>query len=242
MKKKAAKNIKDLLFLLNNSQIALIIFLEIILGIFMSVFSFLFFIKIGRDAFQNELIRFDTLIIHLFYNLRSPFLTKIMLFISFLGGDFIIYTSSVIIIILILRKHQRESLLFTFILIMGFIINNFLKLLIKRPRPEIAPLFIEKTYSFPSGHSMNSFVFYAAISYFIFHFTKNKNIAVLVSSFSIILIILIGISRIYLGVHFPSDVIAGFIGGFWWFATALLIRQTITFYKLFKESKTNIKL
>ncbi|MDO8658935.1 MAG: phosphatase PAP2 family protein [Candidatus Levybacteria bacterium] len=237
MEKKAAKNIKELLFLLKTSQIAWIIFLEIIAGIFVSIFSFVFFVKIGTDVFQNELVQFDSLISQFFYSTRNPILTKLMIFISFLGGDFIIYTSSAIIIILILKKHQRESILFTFILLMGFIINNFLKLLIKRPRPDLVPFFIENTYSFPSGHSMNSFVFYAVISYFIFHFTKNKNIAFIVSFFSIILILLIGISRIYLGVHFASDVIAGFIGGFWWFATVLLIRQTIIFFKLFKESK-----
>lgn len=237
MRKKAVKNIKELLFLLNSSQIAWIIFLEIVAGIFVSVFSFLFFVKIRNDVFQNELMQFDTVIYQFFYSLRNPILTKIMIFVSFLGGDFIIYTSSAIIIFLILKKHRKESVLFTFILLMGFIINNILKLLIKRPRPELSPLLVENTYSFPSGHSMNSFVFFAAISYFIFHFTKNKKVASIVSIISIILIILIGVSRIYLGVHYPTDVVAGLIGGFWWFATVLLIRQTITFFKLFKESK-----
>jgi len=221
MKKKVYRNVKDVLLFAVSSNSSLIIFLEILIGIFLSIFSFLIFIKIG-----------------LIFNFRSPLLTEIMTIISFFGsGIFLITASLVIILFLSIRNHKKEGVLFSFILLMGFIINNLLKILTKRPRPDVSPLLFEPTYSFPSGHSMNAFVFYASISYFIFHFTKNKKLAILISAFSIILIFLIGISRIYLGVHFPTDVIAGFIGGFWWFITAILLRQTINFYKFFKESK-----
>ena len=238
MKKKVYKNVKDVLLFAVSSNSSLIIFLEILIGIFLSIFSFLIFIKIGRDVFQNELVNLDTNISSFIFNFRSPLLTEIMTIISFFGsGIFLITASLVIILFLSIRNHKKEGVLFSFILLMGFIINNLLKILTKRPRPDVSPLLFEPTYSFPSGHSMNAFVFYASISYFIFHFTKNKKLAILISAFSIILIFLIGISRIYLGVHFPTDVIAGFIGGFWWFITAILLRQTINFYKFFKESK-----
>lgn len=169
--------------------------------------------------------------------MRSPLLTKIMETITFFGsGTFLVPAAAIIIIYLFLKKHKAESFLFFIVLAMGLILNNLIKILVQRPRPDLSPIFIEQTFSFPSGHAMNSFIFYALLAYLIFHFTKNKKLAFIISVISIILIVLIGISRIYLGVHYPSDVIAGFIAGFWWFITALLIRQTINFFKLFKET------
>ena len=118
---------------------------------------------------------------------------------------------------------------------MSALINYALKSVIQRPRPSFYPLLLESDYSFPSGHSMDSFVFYATLAYLVFHFTGNKEFAVVCSAFSIVLIIAIGISRIYLGVHYPTDVLAGYLGGLGWFTSVILIQKTLIFYKLFKE-------
>lgn len=239
MSKKIAKKILYIWSFLGNSKIAVIISTEVIFGIFLSFFSFFLFLKIGEDVFENELTSFDKTISYFFYSMRSPLLTKIIEVITFFGsGTFLVPASAIIIIYLFIKKHKKESFLFFIILFMGFILNILIKIIVKRPRPDLSPLLIEPSFSFPSGHSMNSFIFYALLAYLIFHFTKNKRLAFIISFISTLLIFLIGVSRIYLGVHFPSDVIAGFIAGFWWFVTALLIRQTITFLKLFKETKS----
>ena len=114
-------------------------------------------------------------------------------------------------------------------------INTALKTFIARERPSQSPLVIENTYSFPSNHAMNATIFFGLISYFSFHFFRKKSLSVMISLLSILLIILIGFSRIYLGVHYFSDVMAGYFAGFWWFVTVLLVDHTLKFYKLFKE-------
>lgn len=239
MEKRAIRKIYNLLSFADESRATVVIFFEIVFGILLSIFSFLIFFNIGKDVLENEYVHWDTAISHFVYSWRSPFLTEIMKFISFLGMDVVIVFSTIIVLILVLDKHKKEAFLFSFASIMGLVINLGLKLLIKRPRPEISPLVKEQTYSFPSSHAMNSFVFYAAIAYFIFHFTKNKKISLAVSSLSILLILLIGLSRIYLGVHYPSDVLAGFVAGFWWFTTVIVLEKTVEFYRLFKKERAS---
>lgn len=239
MRKRTIKNIKDILNLIKSSHIAFVIFLEIIIGAIISLTSFLLFIKIAKNVLENEFYQFDSMIFSFIYSLRTPILTDLMLLISFLGRDIVIFATVAITVFLFFTNHKKEAFLFGFILAMEPVLNNSIKLLTQRPRPVIDPIIIEQTYSFPSEHTMVAFVFWASVSYLIFHFTKNKRLAILVSIFSIIMIILTAISRVYLGVHFPSDVLAGFLGGMAWFVTVLLVRQTLIFYKLFKESKKN---
>ena len=95
-------------------------------------------------------------------------------------------------------------------MIIATIINTLLKLFFVRERP-FDSLIIETGYSYPSGHSFVSLAFYGFLIYLIIKSNFSKNIKYLWSGILIILIALIGISRIYLGVHFPSDVLGGFI-------------------------------
>ncbi len=95
-------------------------------------------------------------------------------------------------------------------LIVVTILNNLLKIIFMRTRPDINPLVIESSYSFPSGHSMVSMAFYGYLIYIIWTHKDNKKIKWIHTILFSILIVLIGISRIYLGVHYASDVIGGF--------------------------------
>lgn len=237
MAKKIGNKIYNFLVVLDKSQVTVLLFTEMVFGIFLSITSFLIFTKLAKDVLEKDHFGFDTSITNLVFQFRNPFVTKTMFVLSQFGNDFVLVFSFLVIIFLIRKKFKHEAKLFGFILAMGFLINTFLKILIGRPRPESAPLIIEQSYSFPSGHSMNSLVFYATIAYFIFRFTRNKKLSLFISTICISLIILIGISRIYLGVHYPSDVLAGFIAGFWWFVTALVLEKTIIFYRMFRELK-----
>lgn len=243
MAKKIGNKIYNFLVVLDKSQVTVLLFAEMVFGIFLSISSFLIFTKLAKDVLEKDQFGFDASITNFVFQFRDPLATKVMFVLSQFGNDFILVFSFLIIILLIRKKFKHEAKLFGFILAMGFIINTFLKILIGRPRPDIVPLLIEQSYSFPSGHSMNAFVFYVTVAYFIFRFTRNKTLSFFISLLCIMLIVFIGISRIYLGVHYPSDVLAGFIGGFWWFVTALFIEKTIIFFKLYRQLKeeTNIQ-
>ena len=96
-------------------------------------------------------------------------------------------------------------------LIVTAIFNLLLKNIIRRNRPVGYRLVEETGFSFPSGHSMASMAFYGLIIYLVFKYVKNKYAKIALCTFLSILIASIGISRIYLGVHYASDVLAGFM-------------------------------
>lgn len=233
---RVSRNLLNATKLIRQSRAALFVFLEAIAGIILSVLSLVIFIKLKNRIIGKELAFFDTSIIDFLYSLRSPLLNKIMLAISYIGGDLLIVVTILLIIILTLKRHVREAVLFGFILGMTVVINDILKKIIQRPRPDIDPLISLQDYSFPSGHAMDSFVFYATFSFLVFHFTRSKKLALISTILSTILIFLIGISRIYLGVHYPTDVIAGYLGGLFWFSSVMIINRTLIFFKLFKEN------
>lgn len=231
------KHITNLQKALKNSHPTYVLFLEIILGIFLTVISVYIFATIRSEVLEKELISYDTQISKFFFSQRSLHLTYIMIFISYLGGKVILIFGVLFATLFSLKHHKREAVLFLFILTMAVVINISLKNLTQRPRPNISPLVSLQDYSFPSGHAMNSFVFYTTLSYYIYHFTKSKKLAAAGAAASTSLILLIGISRIYLGVHYPTDVIAGYLMGFGWFVSVLLMEKTFKFYEIFKEKK-----
>ena len=108
-------------------------------------------------------------------------------------------------------KNKKTSLLIGINLVTITILNQLLKFVLQRPRPTEFKIINETGYSFPSGHSMISMAFYGFLIYLIYKNVKNKYLKTFLISFLSILIIMIGISRIYLGVHYTSDVCAGFL-------------------------------
>ncbi len=147
---------------------------------------------------------FDNYIINLF-KYRSDVLTNIMKIITFFGSVLMILILTVLFVIFV--KGKRNKLLILINVIVVTLLNQLLKYVFQRERPTNS--IIEETgYSFPSGHSMVSMAFYGFLIYLVYK--SNMKFKGLIISFISILIFLIGISRIYLGVHYPSDVLGGF--------------------------------
>lgn len=225
-----------------SSKASFFIFLEIAFGTVFSLISLTLFADLMKDVLENDVIHFDTNVSNFFYSTRTPLLTNIMFGITALGSEILLIIASISFIFFAWKRHKQEAILFSVVLGVSAIVNFFVKQFVQRPRPEFAPLYLEHSFSFPSGHAMNSFVFYAMLAYFIFHFTRNNKLSSIIAALSVLLIVLIGISRIYLGVHYPTDVIGGYIAGFWVFITAVMMNRTIIFFKLFKESKKVVKV
>ena len=121
-------------------------------------------------------------------------------------------------------------------LTINFIFNQYLKLFFSRPRPVDLMIVEEKGYSFPSGHSMISMAFYGFIIFLIWKYLKNKKLKWLYTILLGILIVLVGTSRIYLGVHYASDVLAGF-----YFSIAYLIIYTTAISSKLNTNKSTKK-
>ena len=129
-----------------------------------------------------------------------------------LGSSIVVCT--IIFSLLILFKDKKYFLHTGLACLIGILFESLLKIIIKRPRPtEFWPLASESTYSFPSGHSFIVMVLFGMLIYFTYKEIKNKKIQYLLTGIFSIIILLVGVSRIFLGIHYPTDVVGGYIIG-----------------------------
>lgn len=144
-------------------------------------------------------------------NIISENRTNIVKVITNITSPLMVIITALILVIVIKDKKIKISLVIN--LLGVTIINNLIKVIVARPRPDINRLVTETGYSFPSGHSITSMVFYGYLVYLIYKYIDNKKIKIPLMIFLILLIPIIGLSRIYLGVHYTSDVLCGFLLG-----------------------------
>lgn len=168
------------------------------------------FLALAEDVFNKEIMNGDIIgykMISTF--LISDFATPIAKFITNFGGAIFIIALTALLVIAIKNKKMGLSIFTNLVIIT--VLNQSLKRILQRPRPTEYRIIQETGYSFPSGHSMISMAFYGYLIYLIYRYVKNKYIKWISISLLSILICLIGISRIYLGVHYTSDVLGGFL-------------------------------
>jgi membrane-associated phospholipid phosphatase len=154
--------------------------------------------------------------------------TRIMVFISFLGKHtFLIPANLVLLAYFLFMKNRRFSIRVAALALSSLSLMFLLKLSFKRIRPDIPLLEQVSGFSFPSGHALMSVGFYGLLIYITWHEIKNRTLRGIMVAFWFLLIVLIGFSRIYLRVHYASDVIAGFAVGFGWLLLSLWVIDKI---------------
>jgi undecaprenyl-diphosphatase len=121
--------------------------------------------------------------------------------------------------------HRLELLLFIGVVVGSPILNLLLKEIFQRARPDLHRLIEIGGYSFPSGHAMNAFTVYGILTFLLWRHIFNRSGRTLLLLFSSFFIIMIGVSRIYLGVHYPSDIIGGYFASGFWLATSIWFFQ-----------------
>ena len=167
------------------------------------------FLKLAEDVFSKEILQADIVGYKLISSLLiSDFATPIAKFITNFGGAIVLVGTTILLFISIKNRRIGLSIVANLGIVTG--LNIVLKQIVQRPRPTEYRIVNETGYSFPSGHSMVSMAFYGFLIYLIYKYVKNQYLKIGLITFLSILIISIGISRIYLGVHYTSDVMAGF--------------------------------
>jgi membrane-associated phospholipid phosphatase len=178
----------------------------------------------------KHLVNIDDVVSIYIQDLRSDRLTESFIFITYLGSYYVSYPLVLICSIYCLVNKKILTGLFIFCNFTGVrYLNEFLKEYFSRERPGAEHLVNVSGLSFPSGHSMNSTAFLGFLAYLLWHYAKKSGRDVQLYLYGIILLILlIGMSRIYLGVHYPSDVIGGFAaGGVWLVISIVLFRHFV---------------
>ena len=157
---------------------------------------------------------------------------KLILFITFLGSHWFLIPANLALLgyFLFFRKYSWFSIRVAVISLSSLGLMLLLKYLFKRKRPLEPLLKAAKGLSFPSGHAITAVTFYGLLIYILFHTADNGAIKISAAIVLTILIILIGFSRIYLRVHYLSDVLAGFIIGILWLNISLAVLNILETY------------
>jgi membrane-associated phospholipid phosphatase len=183
------------------------------------------FIELTDELAENELEPFDTAVQNFVISYRTPWLTVFFEFMTDMGDRlaYILITMALVAYFYIARKGWKFILQTASVLILSTLSNILLKRVINRARPSLEHLVTVNTLSYPSGHSMCAMAFYGFLAYLCARYTIKRWLKITLIILLIFIICMIGLSRIYLGVHYPSDVIAGFIGGLIWVTFCALI-------------------
>jgi len=169
---------------------------------------------------------------------RSPLASNAMQAITQLGGTTVLSLSSLAVIAyLVLKRHFDKAIGFCVALVGGSLLVSILKIAFHRPRPiNESSLILVSGWSFPSGHAMMSVIFYGMVTYLLLQTVYSWRLRSFFLVLAGFIVFLIGFSRIYLQVHYLSDVVAGFAGGFFWLSICI---TGLVIYTIKKHSSLN---
>ena len=192
--------------------------LTLALGIVAALLALAIVTWLAEEMLAGQTASFDRLVSSAVHSIATPALTDVMWFASRFGGPSRLIIIAVIIFgIFAYRKWFRGVVLLLVTLGGAGVLDTLLKLSFRRQRPN--PLFdypLPESYSFPSGHALFSFVFFGSAAVLLAHRVRGHALRILVFAVAAALIGLIGLSRIYLNVHHPSDVVAGYLVALVW--------------------------
>jgi membrane-associated phospholipid phosphatase len=194
-----------------------------LVSLVVAMLSLLLFSWIANEVREGETARFDLAVRSWIHRFFTPGLTRVMVVASELGASVLIGLFVASLAIFIVLRWRRAALWLLVTMAGALLLDVSLKSGFHRARP--TPFYgpLPHTYSFPSGHALFSFCFYGVVAGLINDRIKSPWLRILVCVAAILLISVIGLSRIYLGVHYPSDVIAGYLAAAVWVAAMIFL-------------------
>lgn len=206
-----------------------ILAMSLMVGLRIAILFIWVFVKLAEEVLEDNLERFDNSIIGFFESLQTSALDTIYTLITELGSVWFVASASVVVVLLLWFKAKDKWATLLFIIAIGGngALTWLLKQIYERGRPSINEAIDAVGFSFPSGHSMGSLVFYGFLIYLVLRSNQRKAVKIGASMALVVLVLLIGTSRIYLGAHFPSDIIAGYIAGTIWLVVCILALEWI---------------
>ena len=190
--------------------------------------------EISDEVLEREAFAFDKTILLGIHTFANPTLDRIMHIITGLNNpDFVSIVAGIALVLLLIKRCYPEAKIFAIDCAGGVILSYGLKSVFGKTRPDLWQSAIEEvSYSYPSGHALGSTVLYGFLAYLFA--TRFPRYSWLIYSLTVGLILAIGLSRLYLGVHWPTDIIAGYGIGFLW------LTFCITMLKLQKLKQTKL--
>lgn len=195
----------------------------LLVSLAVAVLSLFLFGRLASEMREGDTLRFDLAVRSWVHQFASPGLTRAMTAISLMGYDILIVALVFALALFLFLGWRHAAGWLTVSMAGALALDVALKYAFHRPRPQ--PFFGAQlhSYSFPSGHALCSFCFYAVLAGLIADRVRSFPLRIAVGIVAAALVIAIGISRIYLGMHYPSDVIAGYLAAAVWVATLLFL-------------------
>jgi undecaprenyl-diphosphatase len=190
------------------------------------------FVKFASHVSSGATQVFDDRVLEWLAQYRSPLFDRAVLEVTFLGtGTVVLVVVAISGMFLWLSNHKYSALLLLISTSGGLILNHLLKAGFSRPRPQIVEWgTVALSSSFPSGHAMSAAVVYGTVAYLAGRLQRRRFSRVLTMAIAFLVIVLISVSRLYLGVHYPSDVLAGVIIGLAWAGFCMATLEAIQVY------------
>jgi len=207
--------------------------LQLTTAFMISLLSLICFSCMAILISKQKIVSFDSAVISFIQGLESPLLTDIMKFFTFIGStvSVAVLAMGALFFLYIVLGHRSELILLIAAVLGSNLLFITLKLFFQRARPDLHRLIEVSGYSFPSGHATNACTLYGILAFLLWRHIPTRLGRTILVIISIIMILTIGISRIYLGVHYPSDIIGGYcISAFW-------LTVLIWFYQQYKEKQ-----
>lgn len=200
----------------------------VLTGLVLSITSLIIFGALAEDILENETFTMDSVIIEWLHSFNSSTTNDIMFWITQSGSVRTLTVFSLLVIYWLYNKKRDISSIIFFIITVagGGLLNVVLKLTFQRNRPSLDTFVDAVGYSFPSGHSMGSMIFYGFIGYLVISSQRSRTTKFISTILLSLFILMIGVSRVYLNAHYPSDVLAGYTAGLIWLIMCIYASKT----------------
>jgi undecaprenyl-diphosphatase len=185
--------------------------------------------EVGEGGTQ----RFDDAVLLWMHRHGTPGLTSLALEVTALGSAAVVLMMMLVATAFLwLSRHRYSVLLLWVALVGGELLNGLLKSVFDRPRPRLFPWLTTATLSsFPSGHAMTSVIVYVTLAYLVARLQPGRRMRRVTFGVALVVVVAIGLSRMYLGVHYPSDVLAGYAAGFAWASFVALGMEAVRHFR-----------
>jgi membrane-associated phospholipid phosphatase len=206
--------------------------IEILLAIVVFLIALIAFIQVARMVFLQNKKAIDSAAFDLLSGSVSDFNTRIMQFFTYLGTHSFLIPANLVLIsyFLFIRKHRWYSIKIPVVSLSSLLLMYLLKFLFNRPRPLIPLLKEAQGLSFPSGHALNSMAFYGLLIYLVWRNISQPALKWVLTVLLCFTILMIGTSRVYLRVHYATDVVAGFCVGVMWLIISIWVLKQVEIF------------
>jgi undecaprenyl-diphosphatase len=206
----------------------------LVAGLVLSLALLFAFVELAEWVMEGKTRAFDEAVLLWMHRHATPRLTVGALEVTALGASLVVWMVVTVASIFLWMSRHRYSVALLWVAVLGAgVINHVLKSLFDRPRPDLFPW--RAPYaghaSFPSGHSMTAMVAYATLAYLVARLEPTPTLRRLTLGVTAVVILLIGLSRMYLGVHYPTDVVAGYITGLVWATFCALGIEAVRYFR-----------